>query len=225
MNQYPYNYPIVLNDQDFLLYGGRTGTSYDAQRQVAYLLAEEQMTDFLHSFLIPTIVTGTFFWRGNNPIELDYGNVKSIFTVSINSVDWSRGCTMNAITGCFAVRSDKYGYVDIAPLLSCGGCGGIVGTFPYNVQIAYESGLETGTSNNPSIMQGLVLAAQINLNEIDVSLSNESTADAAVESFSNQQYSERRKAGLRFVFGNSPMAQRIALLVKKYRTKVTMGLH
>lgn len=223
MQQYPYHSPVVLNDQDFLLYGGRTGTSNDAQRQVSYLLAEEQMTEYLNAFLVPTTVTGTYFWRGKNPIELDYGYVREVYGVSIHSVDWRNGCTVDTVTGCHAIRNDQYGLVDVNYLVNCGGCSSIVGLAPYHIDIAYESGLETGTSNSPAVMQALVLAAQVNLNEIDVALSNESTADIGLEMFINQKYHEKRIKGITTAFGNSAVAQRIARLVRKYRTKPMIG--
>jgi len=222
MRQYPFYSPIVLTDQNFLLYGGRTGTSTDAQRQVAYLLAEEQMTEYLGAFLIPTIITGTHFWRGSNPIELDYGYVREVYGVSIHSMDWANSCTIETVTGCHAVRNDQYGVIDINPIMNCGGCNAVVGLAPYHVEVAYESGLETGTSNSPSVLQALTIAAQINLNEIDVSLSNESTADIGLEMFINQKYQERRLPGITTAFGNSAMAQRAARLTRKYRTKPMM---
>jgi len=77
------------------------------------------------------------------------------------------------------------------------------------------------------MLMALTIAAQINLNEMDVSLSNEGTADIGIESFSNQQYTEKRvKSGLgSTAFGNSPMANRAARLVRKYRSKPSIGFH
>ncbi len=226
MQEYPYNYPVILDDQSFLLYGGRTGSSFPAQRDIAYRLAEEQATEYLNAFLIPTITTGTYFWKGGNPILLDYGHVSQVLQVSISSVDGSNGCSVNAVTGCHATRGDgRYGIIDIAYLSNCGGCRQIVGLPPYNVTVAYESGLQSGTSMQPSVMQALVLAAQVNLNEMDMSLSNEGTADVGIQSFTNQKYSEIRTKLGTTAFGNSATSQRIARLLKKYRSKPVVGLH
>lgn len=223
---YPYSTPQILNDTNFILYGGQSGTSSVAQRQVAYLLAEMQMTHHLDSFLIPTIITGTYFWKGSNPINLEMGHIINVNGVSIFSYDWADGCSIDSVTGCFAVRGDgKYGYVDVQALLNCGGCNTKSVRFPYNVQISFTSGLQTGTSLQPVILQGLVLAAQINLNEMDVSLSNEGTADVGIQSFSNMKYSEVRTRLGNSSFGNSPMANRIVRLVKRYRTKPSIGFH
>ncbi len=225
MQQYPYYSPIILTDSIFLTYGGLSGTSTTAQRNVAYWLAEEQMTEYLNSFLLPTTVTGTYFWKNHNPIPLDYGNVIQVNQVVVSSRDWANSCAIDTVTGCHAVRGDgKYGLVDVQYLMNCGGCGAVVGS-PYNIQISYQSGLVSGTSYTPSVLQALTLAAQINLNEIDVSLSNESTADIGVEFFINQGYHEKRMKLGTTAFGNSATAQRIARLVRKYRTKPSIGFH
>lgn len=225
MQQFPFNSPRVLTDTVFLLYGGLTGTSSQAQRNVAYGLAEEQMTEYLNAFLMPTIVTGTYFYHTNHPIALDYGWIISVNRVTISSVDGGNSCAVDTVTGCHAVRGDgKYGYIDIAYLTNCGGCNSVVG-FPYNVQVAYESGLQTGTSNQPAMLQALTLAAQVNLNEIDVSLSNEGTADVGITQFTNQKYSEIRTKLGTTAFGNSAVTQRIARLVRKYRSKPSIGFH
>lgn len=222
MQQYPYSTPILLTDDVFLLYGGMTGTSTSAQRQAAYLLAEEQMTEHLSSFLVPTIITGTHFWRGN-PLELEFGHVLNVFSITVASVDWNNFCTIDTASGCAVLRNAEYGYLDVSYALSCGACSSFLGLPPYNVQAVYESGLSTGTATSPTILSALAMAAQINLNEWDVSLSNEGTADIGVQRFVNQSYVEERKTLGNTVFGNSAMAQRIARLTKRYRSKPFVG--
>lgn len=225
MQEYPYHSALVLTDDVFLQYGGMTGTSTPQQRAAAYLLAEEQMTEHLGTFLVPTVVTGTYTWHGRNPIELDYGHILDVKRVVVSSVDWANSCEFETATGCAVVRNARYGYVDVSAALSCGGCGSIVGLPPYNVQVVYESGLSTGTVTNPSMLAALTLAAQINLNEWDASLSNEGVADIGIQSFSNQSYSEQRVRLGRTAFGSSAMAQRIARLVNKYRARPGLSLH
>lgn len=219
MQQYLYNTPQILTDSIFLLYGGQTGSSTPAQREIAYTMAEEQMVEYLQSYLTPTVVTGTFLWRGKNPLELDYGWIISVNRVSINSVDWSNSCTVETVTGCYAIRNAQYGYVDVSYLLNCGGCSSLVGYPPYNIQVAYQSGLATGTYTSARMLQALTIAAQINLNEIDVSLSNESIGDVGLEFFINQRYHEKRVKGITTVFGNSALAQRVARLVRGLRAR------
>lgn len=221
MQQYPYSAPILLTDDIFLKYGGQTGTSTLAQREAAYLLAEEQMTEHLSSFLAPTLITGTYSWHGN-PIQLEFGHILEIRSVTLASSDWSNSCTVSTVSGCGIVRNAEYGLLDIFFSSECG-CGGVLGLPPYNVQVVYESGLSTGTSTSPTMLSALVMAAQINLNEWDVSLSNEGVADVGIQRFVNQSYVEERKTLGNTVFGNSAMAQRIATLTKKYRSKPAIG--
>lgn len=229
MEYYPYNTPQILTDPIFVLHGGQIGTSSVGLRQIAYTMAEEQMTDYLSAFIVPTIVTGTYLWKGHNPLELNHGHIITIKSVKVNSVDNSSSCETTSSDVCSIVRNEKYGYLDVWKLLNCSGCGSVLGTLPYNFTIAYESGLPTGTSsspsNQPTFLQALVLAAQVNLNELDVSLANESIADIGLKSFSNQRYSEIRMSLSHSAFGNSPVANRIARLVRKLRGKPSIGFH
>jgi hypothetical protein len=225
MQEYPYFTPQVLTDPIFLQYGGQTGTSTTAQRQAAYLLAEEQMTEHLNTFLVPTIVTGTYMWNGGNPFELDYGHLQIVNRVTIGDINWLNSCEVDTATGCAAIRNAQYGYIDVSYMLTCGGCGGVVGYPPYNIHVVYQSGFSSGTVTQPSILAALSIAAQINLNEWDVSLSNEGVADIGVQSFSNQSYSENRVKLGHTAFGSSAMAQRAARLVNKYRSRPGLSLH
>lgn len=223
MQEYPYNTPVVMTDAIFSLYGGQSGTSSAEQRQIAYLMAEEQMTEYLHSFLVPTTITGSYFWAGGNPLRLEYGHILGVVQVSVSGQ--GNSCTIETVTGCHMVRGNgEYGLIDVYALSNCQGWRSILG-LPYTVEVVYESGLSTGTSNGPMMLQALTMAAQINLNEIDVSLSNEGTADIGITDFTNQKYSEKRMQMLHTVFGNSAVAQRIARLVRKYKSHPSIGLH
>lgn len=222
MQQYLYTSPQILNDSTFLLYGGMTGTSSLAQREIAYTLAEEQMVEYLNSYLTPTRITGTHFYRGQNVLELDYGWVIRVLNTTIQSIDSLSSCTISESSACSHIRNTQHGYLDYYKLLNCGSCGGIV--TPYQIQVVYDSGFVSGTYLGKSMLQALVIASQINLNEIDVSLSNESIADVGIETFTNQKYSEKRKTLNNTSFGNSPMANRVTRLVKKYRARPSMGL-
>ena len=144
-------------------------------------------------------------------------------SIYINSVDWYSG-QLIGVTRCYAVRNAQYGYLDINYLLRCCGYSGLVKP-PYNVQVVYQSGLSTGTYTSARMLQALTLAAQINLNEIDVSLSNESIADVGIEFFINQRYHEKRVMGITTVFGNSAMSQRIARLVRGLRARPGLAIY
>lgn len=225
MQQYLYNEPQILTDEIFIAYGGQTGTSTDLQREIAYTLAEEQMVEHLGSYLTPTIVTGTYLWRGRNPVELDYGWVMGVHSVTIASVNRNNSCQTESMDGCGALRNAKYGLLDVSVYLNCGGCGAIVGLPPYTIEVSYTSGLATGTYTSKAMLMSLTILAQINLNELDVSLSNESTADVGIEMFINQKYHEKRTKEHKTAFGDSAMARRAARLVSKYRTKPSIGFH
>ncbi len=218
MIQYPYFSPLVLNDDIFIQYGGQSGTSTVAQRQAAYLLAEEQMIEHLSSFLVPTIITGSAIWKHNTLFETEFGNILGILSVSAQSIQNIDPLNTKIYTGTALIRDAFHGYIDI--IFPCNyGYGSL-----YKTTVVYESGLSSGTVTSPTILGALTMAAQINLNEWDVSLSNEGTADVGIQMYTNQSYSENRKYLGRTVFGDSPMAQRVARMSKKYRTKPVVGL-
>lgn len=213
MQEYPYNSPLILTDSVFLAYGGQTGSSTALQRQAAYLLAEEQMTEHLSTFLVPTVITGTIFLKDGTLFETEFGHIRRVLGVWFETIYSAVPLTLLTTTGSAIIRNAEYGYLDVIAGCYYGS------SLLYKSYAAYESGLSTGTVTQPSMLSALTMAAQINLNEVDVSLSNESTADVGVQRFSNQSYSEERTKLLNTVFGNSAMAQRVARLVKKYRSK------
>ena len=211
MQEYPYFQANILNDSVFLQYGGMTGTSSSAQRQAAYLSAEEQMTEHLSAFLVPTIVTGTSWYRGMTLFETEFGHITRVLSFSATVVDQLSPLQTSVHTGSALIRNAEYGYLDV--VLPC--------TYwnIYSNTVVYESGLSTGTSSSTIMLAALTMAAQINLNEWDASLTNEGVADVGVQSFSNQSYSEQRTKLGNTIFGNSAMAQRVARMTKKYRSK------
>ncbi len=178
---------------------------------MAYLLAEDQMTEHLSTFLIPTIITGSIALLGNGLFSTEYGHVRQVFSVSVESVRQLSPLQTEIHTGSALIRNAEHGYLEVFV-----GCSNFWMSKSY---AAYESGFSTGTSNQPLMLSALTLAAQINLNEMDVSLANEGVADVGIQRFSNQSYSEERKFLGNTVFGNSATAQRIARLVRRYRSK------
>ncbi len=211
MMEYPYNSSVVLTDSIFVKFGGQIGTSTSQQREMAYLLAEDQMTEHLSTFLIPTIITGSIALLGNGLFSTEYGHVRQVFSVSVESVRQLSPLQTEIHTGSALIRNAEHGYLEVFV-----GCSNFWMSKSY---AAYESGFSTGTSNQPLMLSALTLAAQINLNEMDVSLANEGVADVGIQRFSNQSYSEERKFLGNTVFGNSATAQRIARLVRRYRSK------
>lgn len=211
MQQYPYSSPQILTDAIFLMYGGQTGSSTNAQRQAAFLIAEQKMTEHLSAFLVPTIITGTAFWRGDSLFETEFGYLHNVLLVSAEEIKQINPLQTRIVTGSAMIRNAENGYLDL--FFPCPY--GLV----YSNTVVYESGLATGTVSNPIMLSALVMAAQIHLNMWVQDLANESTADIGVQSFSANGYSESRVKLGRTVFGNSAVAQQIASMTKQYRTK------
>lgn len=214
--EYPYSTPQILTDSLFVQYGGQTGTSTVAQRQAAFVMAEEQMTEHLSAFLVPTIVSGSAWYRGGTLFETEYGHVQQVLYVQAKTVSQLNPLDTNIYTGSALIRNAEYGYIDITfPAYYAGCYNGLL----YENMVVYQSNLSTGTVSGPVMLAALTIAAQVNLNEMDVSLANEGVGDVGIQSFSNQGYSEQRVKLGRNAFGSSALAQRAARLVKKLRSK------
>ena len=210
INVYPYSSPIIMTDNLFTLYGGQTGTFSAAQRTAAYLIAEQQATTFLGTFLLPTHVTGT--WGAANRIVTDYGYVQSVDSVMILSKNSFTECTLQQDSGCVFVWEDTFGYLDVGCMLNYCNCNNFV--VPYQVRVAYTAGLPTGVATQPAVLLALTMAAQISLNEMIYPSQNETTGDVGVEQFSSLDYSEKRKSLRNTSFGNSAKSQKIANLLE-----------
>jgi hypothetical protein len=220
MNYYPYNNAIILTDTIFTLYGGHTGSSVPAQRQAAYFIAEIAASDDLSTFLLPTIVTGTFLYNPLRTFLLDQGYVTKIIQTKFIDKDESVFQTVLGTANEYVTLLDgEYGTVVIDPI--CGGCN--AGAYPFKVQFVYEAGFPSGTSYHPDILLGLTTYADIILNEI-IGYGNEAPGDIGVQDYKNQQYTESRVALIRTVFGTSARAQFVHKLLTKYRNYRWVGL-
>ena len=219
MNIYPYISPIVLTDNLFVLYGGQTGTTLSAQRSAAYVIAEEQASKYICTFLIPTIVTGSFPVVGIGRIATDYGYVSRILSAKILSKNNLDDCTLSETDSCVFIWDDTFGYMDMGKIQAVGSCSD--GNIPYKLQLAYEAGLPTGVAAHPGILLALTIQAQINLNEMIYPHANESTGDVGVQSYRSLDYAETRVKMKRTILGTSAMADKVARLldasVKKAR--------
>lgn len=209
MNVYPYTSPIILNDQIFVSNGGQTGTFTVAQRQAAYLIAEQQATNHVGTFLLPTIVTGTFPYQAR--IITDYGYVHQVYAVNILSRNpYNSTCVLDSTSACVNIWSDTYAYLDMGCISYACDCHTHL---PYQVQIAYRAGLSTGTANQPAFLLALTMAAQISLNEMAYPSQNEGTGDIGIEEFSSLGYREKRVKMVRNAFGSSAKANKIGQLI------------
>ena len=206
---YPHQTAIILENSIFLQYGGQSGTHTQAQLDAAYRIAEQQATSYLGTFLLPTIVTGTFGYAPR--IVTDYGYVSQILGVNILSKDNWTNCTLRSDNGCVFVWQDTYGYLDVSCLVSYCNCAGLV--IPYQVQVVYQAGLPTGVANQPAVLLALTMAAQISLNEMSFPSANETTGDVGVQEFSSMGYSEKRVALKANSFGNSAKANKVGQLL------------
>jgi hypothetical protein len=217
---FPYSSPQILNDSRFLSFGGQTGTSSAAMRQAAYLIAEEDVSFDIGSYLLPTIVTGQYPYNSAYKVETQHGYVNSILGawVVYNNLIWC-SCDLNLVSTCAIIQDDTYGYVDFLPIYNsiCGLCGAGNSGVPYKFQLAYNAGLPTGTSmTSPKILMALTIVAQINLNEM-LHYGNESVGDIGVAEFRSLDYSERRYGLKRTVYGSSAEANRAHRLLSGIR--------
>ena len=212
MKIYPYTSPIILNDTMYTTYGGQIGDTTVAQRNNAYLIAEQRATNYIGSFLLPTIITGTHPYNYNQFIATDYGYVHQVYSATVLSMNNLQTCTLQSDSGCIFIFNDTYGYLNFSCVDTICGCGGW--KQPYQFQLAYQAGLPTGTANQPSVEHGLSIVAELALNEMRYPRMNESAGDIAVESWSGLDYSETRKRNARTALGESPRAHYAAELIK-----------
>jgi len=212
MQLYPHQIPIVLNNASFLLYGGQTGSYNQAQLDAAYQIAEQQATTYLNTFLLTTIVTGTFGYAPR--IVTDYGYVNRVLGVNILSRDNWTNCTLQSKNGCVFIWEDTFGYLDVGCVVNYCGCGG--SPAPSQIQVVYEAGLPTGVASQPAVLLALTMAATISLNEMIFPSANESTGDIGVKEYTSMGYSgysEKRVDMQQNAFGSSAKAIKIGQLI------------
>lgn len=225
MNVYPHSIPIILKDADYIAYGGHTGTTTNAQRQAAYLIAEKAASEELNTLLLPTIVTGTYLYNRIFPfVTLDHTHVHRVIKTTFIDIEedryWTKAGTANEYV---SLRNGERGQVDIHYLVgNCSHCYG-AWEFPYQVEIVYEAGLPTGVANQADMLLALTTYADIVVNEI-IGYGNEAPGDIGVQSFKNQEYSESRVALLRSSFGTSARAQFAKNLINKLKRRQYVGL-
>jgi hypothetical protein len=219
---YPFGSPIILTDALYAEYGGKgTGTFTHSQLQSSYLLAEQQVSRYLGTLLLPQVVTGTYAYAHKDRLITDYGYVSRLISVGISSKKDSATCDLQAHDGCGFIYDDTYGYIDFK--MVAGACGfswysgwpysnfAFVST-PYQVNVVYEAGLPTGTANLPGVLEALTIMAQIDLNEKEPGLVgvNEGVGDVGIAKFTSIDYTEQRRPSSQYmnILGDSPKAMR-----------------
>jgi len=224
--------PVILSDAIFFAVNPtaiETGTV--SQRQMAYLIAEQQMMKHLSTFLVPTTVTGSYLWPvPYAPIELGYTHVQSINRLVATSFDDSCSCDVTENAGCASIRDNGQGYIDLritaAAYRSKCGCspGGL-----YQAIVTFTAGLPTGVaSGDLGLHAALGMLAFMHLGEIINPGVNEGGIGApGIQSWSADGYSETRVNSSRWmytVFGMSARAQYIAQLVRHLKLYRAMRL-
>lgn len=219
---YPYQNPIILTPQIFALYGGKGSGSFSTQQlNIAFQQAEHQATAYIGTFLLPTIVTGTYSTvpTFTQRIATDYGYVNRILNVDIKTqkLTYSAGAELLTDRGAAFIYDDTFGYVDVYRLQTLCRCP-YTSNYPYQYQITYEAGLPTGTATLPLMLQAMTMAAQIHLNEMYPGIVgvNEGVGDVGIQEFESFSYRERRTAHalVKTSFGGSATSTRIANLIK-----------
>lgn len=212
-----------MTDAIYAMYGGNEANTTVAQRSACYWLAEKAASEDLDTFLLPTIYTGTYLYRPNYPIILDHAWVQSVLVTRFIDREES---VYFAITGTANIYVDllipERGVVNVDYIVSSCNCHGSQ-LYPYQVQIIYRAGLNSGTSYQPDVLMALTTYTQIILNEM-VGYGNEAPGDIGVQSFKNQQYSENRVALIRTAFGTSAKGQFAHRLLTKLRKRRHVGI-
>ena len=221
MNEiYPYNTPIIMTEPIFQKYGGDINGSTPEMRQIAYVIAEEAVTDDVGTFLLPTTITGTYSYNLIHPLITEYAYVHSVNLVQFldkkQEVYYSVTGTNNVYV---SIRDDTYGIIDIHYLLLNCQCN----PYPYKINVSYTAGLPTGTANNPKFLLALTTYTDMVLNQIE-GYGNEADGLVGVSEFKNQDYSEKRHNLKRTIFGSSARAQFVSDLLVKYRKHRFVGL-
>ncbi len=217
--------PVVLTDEIFFSFVDNcffTGTA--AQRQAAYLWAEQKFNEFAGAPILETTITGTF----HSPFPTTRFILPETWIRSISSVvaitrENRCNCDLTRRDACGVMIDNQYGYIDMFKLQNvlkqvCGCCGGNA-IWPFQLEVVYTSGFATGTiANDTTLHSSLAMAAQINLNEIVDPAANEGgPGDPGIESYSTLGYSEKRRGAKDTPWGWSARANMVARNLRKYR--------
>jgi hypothetical protein len=224
---YPIFGAVILTDPIFELYGGVTGSSTGAQRNVAYWAAEMLATQAVGTFLTPTIVTGTFAWPYmGSVLVLPQTHILGLYSVVPQAPACSPNCDLLNGTACaFMQDAGQWGYLILRNTSALYGqcCPGVAG--PIDVQIVYQAGLVSGSSYQPTLLLGLTKVAQMILNEIiDPGANEGGEGDPGVLTWSSSGHSEVRKTLANTVMGNSAVMNFANRMFGPFRPKRCLKL-
>lgn len=225
---YPFQTPVILNDDAFVGYGGYQGSTTTLQRQAAYFVAEKEVTSYLGTPLMPVTMTGTVpYFAGIGYVYTDYGYVQNISNFRILD---PQGVQLYVLSGTWSfasIHDDTFGYIYVQDWMRYAGLY-IPPKQPYLFQWTYTAGLPTGVSTSPDVLLALTKAAQLVLNEMMPVSANEGVGDVGITEYQTIRfYSEKRKPWKNTIFGSSPSAAYIAHLldgsVRKARRALMLG--
>lgn len=218
MFEYHHLAPVILTDGMFFDYVptcAHTGSA--GQRRAAYLIAEQQMMEHLSTFLLPTSVTGTFTWGGlSSTYQLPYDYVRSVPRVVVTSLDSLCECDVTENDACALIR-DGWGLIDIVitSAVYARHCGCAPGCY-YQAIVTVNAGLDTGTAAlDTSLHLALSMAASVALNEIvDPGANEGGPGDPGIQAYGSLGHSETRVPLRETPFGQTPIGNYIARLVR-----------
>lgn len=223
----------ILTDSIFSKYGGTIGSEGEGQRDAAYAIAEGQAVEEIGTFLSPTTVTGTYLWPPlGQPLQLEHTHVSSVPSVTAIH-DAGCDCATNAIelSGCAWLLHPDAGTISLRECgntlkASCSGCScGRGGAGPLQARIVYTAGLPSGVASDPRLLLGLVVAADLALQQIiDPSGAEGGPGDPGVQSFSSVGYSEQRTPLRMTAFGSSVRANYAANQLRPFKFKRALKL-
>ena len=226
---YPFNYPLILNDDIFTSYGGNTGTSTPSQRTAAYMIAEQKMTDYVGTLLLPHDVTGSVPYNvGMVYTHTDYGYVNQINFARVVDAKGSVVLDLSGTSTYVTVNNDTFGYFQITDAWNYY-CGSPYNNYPpYKLEFAYNAGLPSGSASTPAMLSALTMSANIELSEmIGFPTANEGVGDVGIVEYETLDYREKRKMWKNTTFGASAKSAKIANLVdgavRKARRALFLG--
>jgi hypothetical protein len=215
MSDYPYSSAYLLTDDIYSEYTGETTKGTEMQRNAALFIAERLAASHIKTFFTPTIITGTYLWPTfGQPLMLDHVHINSISDVTAISSSGDCNCSTREDDGCAYLLDAEFGVIHIRMASAGGyigcGCGSFV---PYQARVTYETGLSSGTANQPDILMALSTVADEILNEIAEPSGNETPGAHGIIRWANQGYTEERMPLINTALGNSPRANFAARLL------------
>lgn len=223
MGIYPVDSVLLLNDSVFANYGGEDLDMPNGAKQAAYWIAEEHMSRHLGCLLNPLTIVERVFPTLGGTTELDWGYVNALYSIKItdnnSKVQVITGSNVSPI-GSWALRDPIYGRIDVTNSIRKFLGWGFEQYTNYgalNVDVEYNSGLQTGTAQRPNMLLGLTILADIALKEMSPLGLNESPGDVGVKIFASNGYSEQRVDLIRTALGTSARAQYARNLVNNLK--------